>query len=43
MKDEEIGRPMLRGTVQDGMYLLNQAHTLEVNVGERTGLDLWHH
>ena len=43
MKDEELGRPLLRGTVKDGLYLLAQAHPPEVNIGERKGLDLWHH
>ena len=48
MKDEEIGRPLLRGTAKDGLYLLSEAHPheahlLEANVGERVSLESWHH
>ena len=43
MKDEESGRPLLRGTVKDGLYLINQALQPEVNIGERTSLNNWHH
>ena len=43
VKDEETWRPLLRGIVKDGQYLLNHAHKPEANIGERTGLDLWHH
>ena len=43
VKDEITGRPLLRGTVKDGLYLLAQAQPPEVNIGERIGVDLWHH
>ena len=43
MKDEETWRPLLWGTVKDGLYLLNQAHPPEVNIGKRTSLNHWHH
>ena len=43
VKDEETGRPLLRGTVKDELYLLVEAHPLEANVSEKTGSDLWHH
>ena len=43
MKDEERGKPLLRGTVKDGLYLLSQAHPLEMNIGKRTSLNHWHH
>ena len=41
--DEITGRPLHRGTVKDGLYLLAQARPPEVNIGERIGVDLWHH
>ena len=43
VKDEESGRPLLRGTVKDGLYLISQALQPEVNIGERTSLNNWHH
>ena len=43
VKDEITERPLLRGTVKDGLYLLAQAHPPEANIGERIGMDLWHH
>ena len=43
VKDEITGRPLLRGTVKDVLYLLAQAHPPEANIGERIGMDLWHH
>ena len=43
VKDEESGRPLLRGTVKDGLYLISQAFQPEVNIGERTSLNNWHH
>ena len=48
MKDKETGKPLLQGTVKDGLYLLAEAHPhkvhlLEANVGERVGSDSWHH
>ena len=43
MKDKETRRPLLWDTVKDKLYLVAQAHSLEANIGERTGLDLWHH
>ena len=43
MKDETTGRPLLRGTVKDGLYLLAQGRAPEVNIGETIGVDLWHH
>ena len=43
VKDEVTGKPLLRGTVKDGLYLLAQAQPPEVNIRERTGVDLWHH
>ena len=43
VKDEETGRPLLRGMVKDGLYLLAEAHPLEVNIGEKTSSDVWHH
>ena len=43
VKDEETGKPLLWGTVKDGLYLLHQAHPPEVNIDERTNLNLWHH
>ena len=42
VKDEETGRPLLQGTVKDGLYLLKQAHSPEANMGERTSLNNWH-
>ena len=42
VKDEETGRPLLRG-VKDGLYLLAEAHQPEANVGEKTCSNLWHH
>ena len=33
VKDEETGRPLLWGTVKDGLYLLAEAHPPEANVG----------
>ena len=43
VKDEETGRPLLWGTVKDGLYLLGQAHQPEVNIGEKSNLNIWHH
>ena len=43
VKDEETGRPLLHGTVKDGLYILRQAHPPEANIGERTSLNHWHH
>ena len=43
VKDEESGRPLLRGTVKDSLYLISQALPPEVNMGERTSLNNWHH
>ena len=43
VKDEESGRPLLRGTVKGGLYLLAEAHPPEMSVSEKTGSDLWHH
>ena len=43
MKDEESGRPLLRGTVKDGIYLISQAVQPEVNIRKRTSLNNWHH
>ena len=43
VKDEETWKSLLRGTVKDGLYLLNQAHPPQVNMGERTSLNQWHH
>ena len=43
VKDEEIGRPLLRGTIKDGLYLLTEAHPLEANINEKIGSDLWQH
>ena len=43
VKDEETRRSLLQGMIKDGMYLLSQAHPHEVNIGERTNLNHWHH
>ena len=43
VKDEETGRPLLRGTVKDGLYLLAEAHPLEAKIIEKTSSDMWHH
>ena len=43
VKDEESGRPLLRGTIKDGLYLISEAPQLEVNIGEKTSLNNWHH
>ena len=43
VKDEESGRPLLRGTVKDGLHLVSQALSPKVNIGERTSLNNWHH
>ena len=37
VKDEETGRPLLRGMVKDVLYLLAEAHPPKANVGEKTG------
>ena len=42
VKDEETGRPLLRGTVKDGLYLLAEAHPPEANIGEKIGSGMWH-
>ena len=47
MKDKETGKPLLQGTVKDGLYLLAEAHPHKVhipeaNVGE-VGSDSWPH
>ena len=42
VKEEETGKQLLRGTVKDGLYLLSQAHQPEVNLGEKTNLNIWH-
>ena len=42
MKEEETRKQLLRGTVKDGLYLLSQAHQPEVNLGEKTNLNIWH-
>ena len=43
VKDEETGRPLLQGTVKDGLYLLRQTHPPEANIGKRASLNYWHH
>ena len=43
VKDEETGRPLLQDTFRDGLYLLNQTHSPEANIGERASLNHWHH
>ena len=43
VKDEETGRPLLRGTVKDELYLLAEAHPPEANIGEKISSDVWHH
>ena len=43
VKDEETRKSLLQGKVKDGLYLLNQAHPPEVNMGKRTSLNQWHH
>ena len=43
VKDEATGKPLLQETVRDGLYLLEQAHQPQVNIGERTSLNQWHH
>ena len=43
VKDKETGRPLLRGTVKDGLYLLAEAHPLEANISEKISSDVWHH
>ena len=43
VKDEATGKALLRGTVKDGLYLLNQAQRPQVNLGEKTSLNQWHH
>ena len=43
VKDEIIGRPLVQCTVKDVLYLLAQARSPEVNIGESIGVDLWHH
>ena len=39
VKDEATGKSLLRGTVKDGLYLLNQAQQPQVHMGERTSLN----
>ena len=43
VKDEATGKPLLQGTVKDGLYLLAEAHLPEANVGEKVDSDSWHH
>ena len=43
VKDEATWKSLLRGTIKDGLYLLNQAQPPQVNMGERTSLNQWHH
>ena len=43
VKEEETRKQLLWGTVKDGLYLLSQAHQPDVNLGEKTNLNIWHH
>lgn len=42
VKDEAIGRPLLKGTVRDGLYLLSQSNNPRAYLGQRVTSDLWH-
>ena len=44
VKDRQTGRPVLRGTLKDGLYsLLPTSSPIAALVGERTSLQSWHH
>ena len=43
IKEEGTGRPLLRGTVKDGLYLLNQENkTPSAYAAEKVAVELWH-
>ena len=43
IKEEGTGRPLLRGTVKDGLYLLNQENKPPIAyAAEKVAMELWH-
>ena len=42
VKEEGTGRPLLKGTVWNGLYLLNQSNNPRAFAAEKVAMELWH-